>query len=83
LGEQLYLPVETGPPEDLGRYRRTVGNASVEPLFLDCADDRVIEAPGHRTTAEGRSGLGECVGDRSAGEDRRQRQCAGEQGTME
>jgi hypothetical protein len=77
------LSVEAGPAEDLGWYRRSVGNAPVEALFLDRADDRVIQAPGHRTAAKRWGDVGQCLGDRSAGEDSSQRQGADEQGTME
>ncbi len=44
--EQLHLLVEPGPAQDLGRYRRSTGDAPAEALLLDRAGDRGVQAAG-------------------------------------
>jgi len=71
--EELNLLVEPGPPQDLGRNRRTTVHPSVESLLLDGPGGRLIQ------TARRRHGV--YYG--RAGEDGGQRQGADEQGTVE
>jgi hypothetical protein len=72
--EQGDLVVESSPAEDLGRNRRTVGDAVVETLLLDRPRDGPVEAPG---------GMRDGVDGRSAGQDRCQGECADKQGSRE